>query len=265
VSPHRIAVGLEYDGSRFFGFQSQRRADIPTVQEALERALSEVADEPVSIVCAGRTDTGVHATAQVIHFDTNARREPRNWVRGCNSLVGEAVTAHWAQPVPPDFHARFSATARRYQYLWLDQAEAPAVGREMVAWTRRPLDAERMHAAAQALVGEHDFTSFRASGCQSPTPFRCVFDIRVQRNGRLVVIDVRANAYLLHMVRNIAGALREVGCGACASGWIEEVLQARDRSLAAPTAPPQGLYLVEVDYPARFHLPGVRLGPGFLG
>ncbi len=265
MTTRRIAVGLEYDGSRFFGFQSQRRAATPTVQERVERALSQVADEPIGLVCAGRTDTGVHATGQVIHFETRAQRDARGWVRGCNSLAGPAVTAHWAQEVPTEFHARFSATSRRYLYFWLDQPQAPAVGRELLTWTHLALDAERMHDAAQALLGEHDFSGFRASGCQSPTPYRCIFEVSVRRRGRFVVLDIRANAYLLHMVRNVAGALMEVGCSARPGSWIEEVLQGRDRSLCAATAPARGLYLVEVIYPERFELPRLPVGPAFLG
>ncbi|MEE9254867.1 MAG: tRNA pseudouridine(38-40) synthase TruA [Pseudomonadales bacterium] len=264
MSTRRIAIGLEYDGSRFSGFQAQRRPGTSTVQEALEHALSRVADEPITLVCAGRTDSGVHATGQVVHFDTSAERDPRSWVRGCNSLTDRAVTVHWALVVASDFHARFSATSRRYLYVWLDQPQPPAIARALVAWTYQPLDAERMHLAAQALVGEHDFSAFRASGCQSPTPFRRVLDVGVYRSGRLVIIDIRANAYLLHMVRNVAGALKEVGSGARPEGWIRAVLQGRDRSLCAPTAPPEGLYLVEVAYARHLGLPPAPVGPPFL-
>lgn len=264
MARHRIALGLEYDGSRFSGFQAQRRADTVTVQETLEDALSQVADERVDLVCAGRTDTGVHATGQVVHFDTGAERAARGWVRGCNSLTPGAVTVHWAREVAPEFHARFSAESRRYLYLWLDQPQAPAIGRELVAWTRQPLRVEPMDRAAQALVGEHDFSAFRASGCQSPTPFRRVLEVSVRRRGRVVLMDIRANAYLLHMVRNIAGTLKEVGTGERPEDWVEELLRGRDRSLAAPTAPPEGLYLVAVAYPAHLELPPLPVGPPFL-
>lgn len=264
VVTRRIVIGLEYDGSRFSGFQSQRRPGTATVQESLERALSQVADEPITLVCAGRTDAGVHATGQVVHFDTSAERKARSWVRGCNSLTDRALTVHWAQEVSQQFHARFSATSRRYLYLWMDQPQSPAIGRELIAWSYQPLVADSMHRAAQALVGEHDFSAFRASGCQSPTPVRRVLDVGVQRRGRLVIIDIRANAYLLHMVRNVAGALKEVGRSVRPEGWIHELLERRDRSLAAPTAPPQGLYLVEVAYAEHVALPPLPVGPPFL-
>lgn len=251
----RIALGIEYDGSGFSGWQAQRDPGRATLQESLELALARVADQAVSTVCAGRTDAGVHATAQVVHFDTVADREPRAWVLGCNALLPRGIAVQWAREVPRDFHARFSATARSYRYLVLNAPVRRPLAAARACHERRPLDADRMHAAAQALLGERDFSSFRGAGCQSSTPMRRLDAVSVRRHGTLLAIDVSANAFLLHMVRNIAGALLWVGSGRAAPGWIEELLQARDRRLGAPTAPPEGLYLTGVSYPPRWALP----------
>lgn len=248
----RFALGVEYDGAAFHGFQFQTNA--PSVQGALEQALSRVADHPVRISAAGRTDAGVHATGQVVAFETPAERPLSAWVRGTNAMTPPGVKVRWARAVDGTFHARYSAVARRYQYLFADAPEASPLlaGRTTPV---PPLDADAMHRAAQALIGEHDFTSFRAAGCQSLSAHRCVHRLDVLRAGPLVVIDVTANAFLLHMVRNIAGALARVGSGRAEEGWIGEVLMQRDRTLIGPTAAPDGLYLVDVRYPGR-DLPG---------
>ena len=251
-----LALGVEYDGSAYHGFQ--RQVDVPTVQAALEKAISRVADEPVRIVGAGRTDTGVHATQQVISFTTHARRDLDAWRRGVNSLTGRSIGILWAHRAPDGFSARFRATRRRYVYLITDQATRPAISRDHVTWVRDALDADSMHHAAQTLVGEHDFSAFRAAACQSRTPFRRVHRITVTRRRDLVAIDITANAFLLHMVRNVAGTLLEVGgarrrgqglIGGPRTDLVARILEARDRTLAPPTAGPEGLYLVQVTYP----------------
>ena len=253
----RIALGIEYDGSSYSGWQTQAHAR--SVQAELEAALSRVADHPVEVTAAGRTDAGVHALAQVAHFDSAATRPLQAWVLGCTALTPPDISVLWAQPVPGDFHARFSALSRTYVYRILNRPMRPALDRLRVCWRRRPLDAERMHEAAQLLLGEHDFSSFRASECQSRTPVRNLSDIEVARTGETVEILVRANAFLQHMVRNIAGSLLAVGCGDRPVEWIAEVLAARDRTLAGVTAPAAGLYFAAVEYPPGFGLPSGRL------
>ena len=253
----RIAFGIEYDGSSYSGWQTQAHAR--SVQAELESALSRVADHPVEITAAGRTDAGVHALSQVAHFDSTAARPTQAWVLGCTALTPPDITVLWAQPVPGDFHARFSALSRTYAYRILNRPMRPALDRLRVCWRRRPLDADRMHEAAQLLLGEHDFSSFRASECQSRTPVRNLSGIEVARTGEMVEILVRANAFLHHMVRNIAGSLLAVGCGDRPVEWIAEVLAARDRTLAGVTAPAAGLYFAGVEYPPGFGLPSVRL------
>lgn len=261
---HRVALGLEYRGSAYAGWQAQRRRGLPTVQEVLENALSAIADEPVRTVCAGRTDTGVHASRQVVHFDTSAHRADKAWVLGGNSLLPDDIAVIWSRQVNTAFHARFSATFRRYRYLILNRPVRSALYADGVCLQRRPLDAALMHHEAQCLLGEQDFSSFRAAGCQSRTPMRRVEQILVRRAGALVMIDVQANAFVHHMVRNIAGALMAVGSGARPRGWLAALLQARDRRLGAATAPASGLYLVDVGYPAHWSLPFARPGPWFL-
>lgn len=255
----RVAIGIEYDGSGYSGWQSQGHAR--SVQAELESALSRVADHPVEITAAGRTDAGVHALAQVAHFDTGASRPLQAWVLGANAWTPGDISVLWAREASESFHARFSALSRTYLYRILNRPMRPAIDRLRVCWRRRELDAGRMHAAAQALVGEHDFSAFRASECQSRTPMRRVFEARVQRSGELVEITVRANAFLHHMVRNIAGSLIAVGSGDRPEGWIGEVLAGRDRTRAGATAPPEGLYFAGVEYPSGFGLPSGRL-PG---
>ncbi len=250
----RIALGIEYDGGAFNGFQFQTHA--PSVQGALQDALSQVAAAPVTLTAAGRTDTGVHATYQVAAFDAPVHRPPDAWVRGTNALSPDGVAVLWAQPVAEDFHPRFQATARRYMYLFYDLERVSPLLTGRVTFSRTLADAA-MHKAAQTLVGEQDFSGFRAAGCQSKTPMRAVQQVSVSRHGPYVVLDITANAFLLHMVRNIAGSLWQVGLGRQKPEWIRELLIGRDRSQAAPTAPPDGLYLVDVRYPGQ-NLPGGR-------
>ncbi|MFW6277956.1 MAG: tRNA pseudouridine(38-40) synthase TruA [Halorhodospira sp.] len=250
----RIALTLEYDGSGFSGWQRQDHA--PSVQQALEQALSGIADHPVSVVCAGRTDAGVHAAAQVVHFDTSAARPLHAWVLGSNSNLPASVSVLSAHLVAETFHARYSARRRAYRYAFLCRRARPALLRNQVAWTHHALDAERMHEAAQALVGEHDFSAFRAVACQARHPVREVFSIRVQRRGELVLIDVEANAFLHHMVRNIAGTLLAVGAGEQEVQWPARLLALGDRTRSGITAPAAGLYLTRVLYEPEHGLPG---------
>lgn len=259
----RVALGIEYHGGAYAGWQAQRSPGVATVQETLEAALSRVADHPVSTVCAGRTDAGVHASAQVVHFDTRAARPLRAWVMGVNSLLPADVAVQWAREVGPDFHARFSARYRRYRYLVLTRAQRSALAAGSACLERRPLDAPRMHEAAQCLLGERDFSAFRGAGCQSRTPMRRLDCVAVGRAGELLTIEVEANAFLLHMVRNIAGSLLAIGTGDRPPEWLAGVLESRDRTLAAATAPAQGLYLVDVGYDAQCGLPRPPAGPWF--
>jgi tRNA pseudouridine38-40 synthase len=255
----RIALGIEYDGSAFSGWQSQLNPHLQTVQENLEQALSCVADHPVTVLCAGRTDAGVHASGQVVHFDTLATRPLKAWVHGTNSNLPARVVVRWAKEVPGDFHARFSATSRRYRYLISNTAVRPAMYTQFVTHHHQPLDAEAMHAAGQYLLGENDFSSFRAAGCQSRTAMRHVTEVRVRRSEELVIVDIEANAFLLHMVRNIVGTLFEIGEGRKPPQWAGDLLGLRDRTQAAPTAPPNGLSLVGVRYPEAFAIPAGKI------
>ncbi|MFW5926792.1 MAG: tRNA pseudouridine(38-40) synthase TruA [Wenzhouxiangella sp.] len=249
----RLAAGVEYDGSAFYGWQRQRQS--PTVQECLEDALSKVADRPVKVHCAGRTDTGVHAVCQVVHFDTPAERTQRSWVLGSNTHLPEGISVLWVQPVDEGFHARFSARRRRYRYRILNRWVRPAIDHRRVAWIRQPLAAARMHESAQALVGEHDFSSFRAVGCQASSPVRSIDRIAVERRDDEIVLEVRANAFVYHMVRNIAGTLIPIGSGERPVDWTASVLAARDRTVAGITAPAQGLYFLGPEYPEYPSLP----------
>jgi len=249
----KIALGLEYDGAAFSGWQTQRHAR--TVQACLEEALSKVADHPVTTWCAGRTDAGVHATGQVVHFETHAVRSLRSWVLGTNANLPREVAVRWAVEVPQDFNARFSATARAYRYVILNQPTRVALWARRATWELKPLDAARMNTAAQALVGEHDFSSFRAAGCQASHPVRTVHRIAIRREDSKVILDVEANAFLQHMVRNPTGALLEIGRGERPVDWIDALLAARDRTRAGVTAPPDGLYLIRVEYPPHFGIP----------
>lgn len=258
----RVALGLEYDGSRYHGWQSQE--GLTTVQQMVERALSNVGDTPISVFCAGRTDTGVHATNQVLHFDCDNIRQIRAWIHGANSFLPKDIAIKWGKEVSDDFHARFTATARRYRYIIANQSIRPALLRGQVTWQYRFLDQKLMQEAAQILVGEHDFTSFRSTECNSKTPVRQMHRLNVYRRGDMVVIDLTANAFLHHMVRNIAGVLMAVGSEKYPVEWVTSVLEAKDRRLGAETAPPYGLYLVAIQYPLEHQIPVSPTGPLFL-
>lgn len=260
----RVALALSYDGSAYHGWQSQKKPQVPTVQEALESSLSKVADSPVIVQCAGRTDAGVHASHQIVHFDSPVSRTEKAWVSGGNTNLPRNIAIQWAKPVPSDFSARFSATARRYRYIILNTPARPSLLASGVTWESRPLAHQAMHNAAQSLVGELDFTSYRAVACQSKTPMRNVHFIDVSRRGDLVIIDLQANAFLHHMVRNIAGVLISIGRGDMPERWCRDVLLAKDRTAGGVTAPPFGLYLANVIYPDEFNLPKVEPGPYFL-
>jgi tRNA pseudouridine38-40 synthase len=259
----RLACCIEYNGSQFSGWQSQPHLSVDTVQESLEAALASVATKPVKVYCAGRTDTGVHSVGQIVHFDDPVGRSCKNWVFGTNAYLPVEIRVVWAKTVTDQFHARFSARSRRYRYIIANTPIRPALLAGQVTWSRLPLDADQMHAAAQALLGEQDFSAFRAASCQSPTAMRKVTEVTVRRRGHLVLIDIEANAFLHHMVRNIAGSLIAVGAGRHSVQWIGELLAGRDRTVAADTAAPDGLYLVAVRYPDEFDLPDASLGPMF--
>lgn len=261
-SPYKLALGIEYDGSRYYGWQRQR--EVRSVQQALEKALTQVANHPVEVFCAGRTDAGVHGTGQVVHFETRAQRSDAAWTLGVNSNLPSDIGVRWVKSVPPEFHARFSATARRYRYIIYNQRLRPAILGNGVTHYYHPLDADKMQRAAQSLLGENDFTSFRSVQCQSRTPWRNISHIQVWRQGSFVIVDIKANAFVHHMVRNIVGSLLQVGTGNQPESWISELLALRDRTQAAATARAEGLYLVSVDYPCHFGLPEVPLGPLFL-
>lgn len=261
IATRRYALGIEYDGSEFSGWQRLSRPgepDLrgePTVQGAVEEALSFVAGCRIDVTCAGRTDAGVHASCQVVHFDGPAEREPRGWVLGATSRLPPSVCVRWCVPVADDFHARFSARARRYRYRILNRPVRPALQRQYLSWERRPLDADAMHRAAQALLGENDFSAFRTVHCQAPHARRDLQYIAVRRDGDIVEIEVQANAFLHHMVRNIVGSLLPVGRGEQPEAWIAQLLAGRDRTVAGPTAPSAGLVFVGPRYPADWPLP----------
>ncbi len=242
----RLAVGIEYAGTRYAGWQRQNGA--PSVQAEVERALGRVADHALQVVCAGRTDAGVHALGQVAHFDSDSTRPLRGWLLGANSNLPADIALSWVATVADDFHARYSARTRSYRYLVLNRRTRSPLAAERACLWHAPLDAARMHDGLQALVGEHDFSAFRAAECQSRSPLRRLERIAVDRHGDLVVIDVTANAFLHHMVRNIAGAALLVGDGTRPAGWPGELLRGRDRRIAGPTAPPGGLYFAAVEY-----------------
>ncbi|HVN98989.1 MAG TPA: tRNA pseudouridine(38-40) synthase TruA [Steroidobacteraceae bacterium] len=250
----RIAIGVEYDGAAFHGWQRQPHA--VSVQQVLEDALGGVAASEVTLTCAGRTDAGVHARGQVAHFDTAAERLPRAWLLGTNAALPPSVNLRWVQPVPGHFHARFGAVRRSYRYMMLNQPtrSALAAGRALVVY--RPLDAQRMHRAAQDLAGEHDFSAFRAAECQARSPVRRIESISVRRRDAWVIVEVSANAFLHHMVRNIVGTLLAVGLGDAPPGRVREQLESRQRSTGEATVAAHGLYLWQVDYPPEFGLPG---------
>lgn len=249
----RVALGLEYDGAGFSGWQSQPAGN--TVQDVLESALTAIAGAPIRAVCAGRTDAGVHAMAQVVHFDAPSERPPTAWVRGTNAHLPATVAVRWAVPVADDFHARFAARARAYRYVLLNRAERPGLLAGKVGWCHRPLDLEAMQAAACCLPGEHDFSSFRAAGCQAKSPVKTMHRFEVVRQGELILFDCSASAFLHHMVRNLVGALVYVGAGRLSPAGFSRLLTACDRRQGAPTFAPDGLYLTGVDYEDRWALP----------
>ena len=249
----RIALGLEYDGSRFHGWQTQPGGN--TVQDSVEAALAQINGGPVSVTCAGRTDSGVHACAQVVHFDTLAERPDTAWVRGVNGFLPEAVVVLWARRVPEDFHARYSARSRTYRYVLVSRPVRAALAARYAGWTHASLDVAAMCAAAGYLLGEHDFSAFRSSECQARTPVRFVHELTLEQRGERIDFVLRANAFLHHMVRNIVGTLVHVGKGARGPEWVLDVLRSRDRRLAAGTFGPEGLYLESVDYGSAWELP----------
>ena len=249
----RIALGIEYDGTGLYGWQ--RQADGRTGQACVEAALSEVADHEVKVVCAGPTDTGVHATGQVIHFDSSAERAMKGWIRGTNAHLPPDVRVQWSRPMDESFHARFTATRRYYRYIIHNDPVRSALLRNRVAWEYQYLDDSGMASAARYLLGEHDFTSFRAVACQAHSPVRTIHHLELKRTGNCIYLDIKANAFLHYMVRCIAGVLIAVGRGEQAPGWVEELLAAKDRHLSGMNASPAGLYLVAVSYPEKFELP----------
>ncbi|WP_334320696.1 tRNA pseudouridine(38-40) synthase TruA [Gilliamella apicola] len=263
MTTSKIALGIEYDGSGYFGWQRQQSVD--SIQARLESALSTVANEPINLFCAGRTDAGVHATGQVVHFETQAIRSETAWTMGVNAHLPINIAVRWSQVVNDSFHARFSATARRYRYVIYNNRYRPAILAKGVSHYYLPLNEALMHQAAQYLLGENDFSSFRAAQCQSRTPWRNIHHIEVTRQGEYIIVDIKANAFVHHMVRNIVGSLLEVGVGNKPPIWINELLQVKDRTQAAATAKPEGLYLVQVDYPDEYQIPNLALGPLFLG
>jgi tRNA pseudouridine38-40 synthase len=255
----RIALGIEYDGSRFLGWQTQPGGG--AVQDALEPALSGIAGETLSVTCAGRTDRGVHAREQVVHFDTRAARPESAWVRGVNAMLPESVAVLWSREVADDFHARFGARARTYRYVLLNRPVRPALGARHVGWFHVPLDVDAMRRAASHLAGEHDFSAFRSSECQAKSPVRTLHALEIERRGDRVDFVVRANAFLHHMVRNLVGTLVYVGKGKHPPQWAGEVLESRDRARAAPTFGAEGLYLEKVEYEPRWNLPAQPARP----
>ncbi len=255
----RIALGLEYDGGAFCGWQTQPRGC--GVQDHLQKALSEFVAAPIEVVAAGRTDAGVHAAAQVVHFDSPVRRERSSWVRGTNRYLTAAARVLWSAEVPDEFHARYGARSRTYRYLLLDAPVAPAILHGRVGWHHRALDVEAMHQGARLLLGTHDFSAFRDAECQAKSPVRDLLDARVERRGRLIVFSFRANAFLHHMIRNVVGALVYVGSGRQPPRWMEQLLAARDRTASAPTFAPDGLYLAAVEYDAALRLPAFPAHP----
>lgn len=256
----RIALGIEYDGANYFGWQRQKQI-ANTIQQQLETALSKVAAEPVNIFCAGRTDRGVHATNQVIHFDTQAERPLHAWMLGPNTILPKDLKVTWAQQVSEDFHARFSALERRYLYVILNRTASPAILQQGLSWQPQSLDHAKMQTAADFLIGEHDFSSFRAGECQAKSPIRDVKQIKISRWQDYIFIELRANAFLHHMVRNIVGALYEVGTNKKPPEWLHELLQLKDRKHAGVTAAANGLYLTQVLYPEEFNLPDQAILP----
>jgi tRNA pseudouridine38-40 synthase len=257
----RIALGVEYNGSAYYGWQRQK--DVISVQAVLEKALSKIANEPITVQCAGRTDTGVHGTGQVVHFETTADRNDRGWTLGVNTLLPNDIAIRWVKHVSDDFHARFSASNRRYKYIISNGPLRPAILAQGLSHYHQPLDEKLMMIAGKHFVGEHDFTSYRALHCQAHSPVREIKHLTIKRVGQFIVIDIKANGFLHHMVRNIVGTLIKVGEGGLAVDSPPEIMSYKDRALAPPMAKAGGLYLVEVDYPDIFQLPRPAIGPLF--
>lgn len=252
----RIALGVEYDGSQYFGWQSQTGGN--TVQDALQVALSGIANELILVVAAGRTDTGVHAQEQVVHFNTNVVRPLTAWIRGVNALLPNSIAVLWAHTVPEEFHARFSAQARSYRYLLINRSVRNAMQHGKAGWFHTPLNVEKMCEAAQYLLGEHDFSALRAAECQAKSPIKNLAQLDIQKQGDTIIFDLSANAFLHHMVRNIVGCLVYIGKGKYPPQWMREVLEGQERSLAAPTFAPDGLYLRRITYDAKWELPQLK-------
>ena len=254
----RTALIIQYNGARFHGWQAQGHCE-PTVQGELQKALSKIANEPIEVVCAGRTDTGVHAVGQVIHFDSTAQRSPRAWMLGTNTHLPADISVAWAGEVSDEFHARFTAQARRYRYVIRNVETRSAILAKQVTEHRQPLNVDAMHQAAQALLGENDFSSFRASQCQSSSPNRNMQAISVKQRGEFIFVDLQANAFVHHMVRNIVGSLMMVGRGEKPIEWMGELLALRDRTQAGPTAPADGLYFAQAIYDAQWGIPETKM------
>ena len=251
--PQRYAASVQYKGTNYYGWQSQY--GLPTVAGILQEAIAKIADHKISLYCAGRTDKGVHAISQIIHFDSPSKRNLHSWLLGINRHLPHDISLDWIVPVDQTFHARFSALARRYIYLLHQSNARPALGYQLMVWTYKSLNVTAMHQSAQCLLGEHDFSSFRSCKCQSETPFRKIHHIKVYTKNRLIIIDIQANAFVHHMVRNIVGSLMEVGKGKKPVDWIKKIFAAKDRTQAGETAPAEGLYLAGVSYPPVYQLP----------
>lgn len=260
----RYAAVVEYNGTHFHGWQKQPHHNKPTVQAALEAAFSKVANHEVTVSCAGRTDTGVHATRQVIHFDSHAKRSNYGWLMGVNTNLPDGVSIQWIDEVSQEFHARYKARARRYRYLINNSPAKSALQYDQLTWWRYPLNAEKMNEAAQYLLGEHDFSAFRAKDCQAKSPVKIMHRIEVKRWGDLIMLELEASAFLYHMVRNIVGVLLPIGEEHQPVEWMKEVLETRDRKQAGITAPGEGLYFVGVDFPSQFEIPCEPYGPALL-
>ncbi len=249
----KFAVGIEYSGTAYSGWQRQQHC--VSIQQLIENALAFVANHTINLVCAGRTDAGVHAVEQVAHFETDAHRDPRSWLLGTNCRLPKDICLKWVVSIDQEFHARYSAIARQYRYIILNSTVPDALFHDRVGWDFRPLDHQKMHEAAQVLLGEHDFSAFRAVGCQAKSSSRCIDKISLTRRQDLIYLDIRANAFLYHMVRNIAGSLMAVGSGEYTRAWFNQVFAGKDRTQAAATAPACGLYFLRAYYPQRFKLP----------
>ena len=258
----RVALGIEYDGTAYNGWQRQKTGT--GIQSLVEEAISKVANQPVEVICAGRTDTGVHATSQVVHFDTNAERKQRGWVLGINAGLPDDICVHWAAFVADEFHARFSAGSRTYRYLILNRFVRSALHRNRAWWVYEPLDDKAMQVAADYLLGAHDFSAFRAARCQASTPNREISRLQVSRSGDWLAVTATANAFLQHMVRNITGVLVMIGRGDEEPFWAKSVLEGRDRTKGGVAAPPHGLTLIDAKYPAEFNIPTGHVPTSFV-